>query len=167
MYRWRAELQFDTRKRKCLRNDLCVICGLREQFIHHSANCWQLAFPGELIWWQPPAFSCHCYRSWAYSYHHQAYWAHLAPSMHTKRRPPLWDRESHQEWTRGGHWRGSWSAPRMAPGGGSECFDNWATASIDLSVTQEPALAAQGGMGPLRRAGPCVVSVWEQVIQSN
>lgn len=101
MYRWKAELQFDTRKRKCLRNYLCVICGLREQLIHHSANCWQLAFAGELIWWQPPAFSCHSYRSWeAYSCHNQAYWAHLLPSMHTSRGLPLWDREGHQEWTR-------------------------------------------------------------------
>lgn len=68
--RWKGDLQFDTRKRECSSHDLCVICSLREQCIHHSAHCWQLAFPGELIWWQQPALSCHFCQGWeAYFYH--------------------------------------------------------------------------------------------------
>lgn len=99
MYRWKGELQFDTRKSSS--HDPRVICSLREQFIHHSAHCWQFAVPGELIWWQQPALSCHFYQGWkACSYHAELIalaWRHACTQIGACLR---WGRDSHQEQTR-------------------------------------------------------------------
>lgn len=130
MYRWKAKLRFDTRKSKCLRNYLWVICDLREQFIHHSVNCWQFPFPGELIWWQLPALSCHFYGSWeAYSYQ-SGFW-HSPDTQHAhrwvtatlgQREPPRVTREINvaiQEalpgWPQEGHLSALTAEPSLSP----------------------------------------------------
>lgn len=138
---WRGKLQFDIRKRECSGHDLCVIGSLREQFIHHSAHCWQLAFPGELIWWQQPALSCHFYQGWeAYSCRTELIalaWHHACTQIGACQ---LWGRDGSWEHVRAINWplKNSWSAPRMTLEKWSVCFDDCshlsAIACMDSSV---------------------------------